>query len=197
MGKIAIIDLDDTIVNLVPCFLDSFNREHNLNLTPDDWIAYDMYTRYGVTSDQFSDFLVNERIFEKAQPIAHAQVVLKNVQARGYQIQYLTARGCHPDAYNISRNWLWTHGFPFENNGHLHIVDLNQSKSKYVREQFGKKVDLVIEDSARNVRSFITERMADRVFLINQPWNLLADDLEYHRIADINEINHFIEIGYI
>jgi uncharacterized HAD superfamily protein len=194
--RIAVVDLDDTIVALVPELIKVCNAMTGMSITEKDWTQYDAYAIYGITPKEYWDVCIREHILENARPISGAIAAMWELYGKGYELRYLTARGWHPNGFEISKNWLLNWWFPFDHKATLHVVNLGDSKAEYIRKEW-RKVKIAIDDNANHINTILDDDVAERVFLINQPWNKEDVDLDSWRIESIREIFRYSDMGYI
>jgi 5'-nucleotidase len=102
-----IVDIDDTIADLLTVWLSRYNADYNDHLTRDDITAWDM-TKFvkpecGV---KIYDYLKDEHIYDEIEPIPGALMGVTKLRGMGHHILFVTA--------NIHREkweWLKRHGF--------------------------------------------------------------------------------------
>lgn len=182
MTKIAIIDIDDTICDLVPYLVQVCNKLTGRQLTIADWHSYGVYEMYGISQDTYLQMCEQDQILSKAEPTLLAKETIDRLIKRGYKIILLTARGWHTDAYTLTVDWLMKHNFNYDE---LHVVPLDKCKSDYIKENIAEKVDLIIDDSPTHIKAFVEDNIARAICLIDQPWNKNHKDLDKYRIEHI------------
>jgi 5'-nucleotidase len=102
-----IVDIDDTIADLLTVWLSRYNADYHDTLTRDDVTAWDM-TKFvkpecGV---KIYDYLKDEHIYDEVEPIPGALMGVTRLRGMGHHILFVTA--------NIHREkweWLKRHGF--------------------------------------------------------------------------------------
>jgi 5'-nucleotidase len=102
-----IVDIDDTIADLLTVWLSRYNADYNDHLTRDDITAWDL-TKFvkpecGV---KIYDYLKDEHIYDEIEPIPGALMGVTRLRGMGHHILFVTA--------NIHREkweWLKRHGF--------------------------------------------------------------------------------------
>ncbi len=184
--KQIIIDIDDTILDLAPSLVRVFNNLTGKNLTVKDWTSYSVYELYGISREDYLAACTKENILHTAEPVTLAKEIIDRIKNKGYHIKFLTARGWHKDAHNITENWLINNGIYFDE---LHVVPFNKSKADYTIENWPNTMfDAIIDDNAHHIQDFIDKKLALQVFLINQPWN------KQYKKLDIFRIDHIVRV---
>ena len=185
MSKIAIVDIDDTICDLCPYLVEICNKMTGKNMTVQDWHSYSVYLLYGISQEDYFAMCESDRILSEPKPILLAQETLSTLIRKGYKVILLTARGWHSDAYNITQEWLLKHKFEYHE---LHILPLDKSKAEYIKENIADTVDIIIDDNAAHIESFVNNNISDVICLIDQPWNRSHTHLDKYRIDHIVQI---------
>lgn len=92
-SKITIlIDMDDTIENLLDTWCDWLNSEYNLHVSPDDITEWNMAKFYPTLSkEQVHEPLYNPKLWDKVKPIDGAVEYVKKLIDDGYNIYLCTS----------------------------------------------------------------------------------------------------------
>lgn len=183
-NKTAVIDLDDTIIDLCPHLVRVLNKITGKSLKPSDWTVYNTFELYGVSQQEYLEICKQENVLEEADPIILTKEVIDKLYQKNYDVIFLTARGWHEDARKITLEWLARHNIYYD---HLHIVPYDQSKCDYLLNTIGK-VDVIVDDNPTHISNFIENKVAKQIFLIDQPWNLSYIHLDPYRIHHIVDI---------
>lgn len=149
-----LVDVDDTVANLVGSWIDIYNSDYNDNLKPEMISDWDIgsFTKIG---EKFYDYLDDPNLYDKVEPIPGALRVIKQLKSKGYRIIYVTAY----DVTNAKLKWLMEHGF-------------TNTKMDYV-VAYDKSLingDILVDDKYNNVKSF-SETNHKPAILYNQKWN--------------------------
>jgi uncharacterized HAD superfamily protein len=189
--KRAIIDIDDTIAELVPLLVEVFNEMSGAKLTVNDWTSYNVYDIYGVPQKEYFEVCNQRQIMERCMPICLAKETLDVLHYdMKWEILYLTARGWHPLGREITDEWLRRWEFPQPEN--LHVVGVNESKVNYLIDN-EIYADLLADDNPKHVKDFINHSkelklQLSTIFMIDQPWNKANTELNPYRVSSIFDI---------
>ena len=90
--RIIVTDLDDCLIDLLPTWVDTLNKRHNLSVKVEDIINWDIAQFFPTLSylDVFSP-LFEEDFWSKVQPIKGAIGTLDKLRADGHQVIICTA----------------------------------------------------------------------------------------------------------
>lgn len=145
-------DIDDVILDLVPTWLDAYNRDYNDSLTKDkltDWnIASFVKPECGT---KIYDYIAFSDIFYGSNPVVGALDGVNKFRSWDYRIIFVTAN----DPEGCKFPWLKEHGFIKDRKDFIVAYD----KSLIL-------ADILIDDKYDNVISFPREAI-----LFTQPWN--------------------------
>ena len=106
MKKRAIIDLDDTIVSLIPDLVHQCNELTGIYRSVSDWKTYDTVKLYGIDEKQYWQMCIENKLLEHALPVGRAKKSIDILIDQGFDIHYLTARGWHPKGKQVTKEWL-------------------------------------------------------------------------------------------
>jgi 5'-nucleotidase len=147
-----LIDIDDTLCDLVSTWLEIYNADYNDNLKRDQILSWDIgsYTKIG---HKFYDYLTNPNInlYYAIEPFPYALEGIQLFRKLDYRIVFVTAY----DNYNRKWNWLNQHGFTDDMDEYVVAHDKSLIRG-----------ELLIDDKYDNIISF------DGLgWLYNEPWN--------------------------
>jgi uncharacterized HAD superfamily protein len=185
MKKHAVVDIDDTIASLHPVINALCNDAVGFDLAAADWHTYDAKELYGISNECYTNMLIDNRTLQDVHPIGRAMKTLLMMEEHGYTINYVTARGWHPDAKALTKTWLKKWNFP---DGKLHVVPLYECKAQYSESKIATLAAMVVDDSATHIKQFVHRRAANKIFLIDRPWNRKYKELDHLRISHISEV---------
>lgn len=180
-----LVDLDDTVVDLHPELLHLCHELSGEQLPASAWTTYNVTTLYGIPEAQYEKAFEKAKLFEIVKPIANAMGSLLVLEDHGYDIIYLTARAWYKNAYDITEAWLKKWHFP---EGKLHVIPLNKSKAAYIKDKTTKRIDIVVDDNPKQIQGFIDNKTAEKIFLIDRPWNRQNKELDSYRISHVSKI---------
>jgi 5'(3')-deoxyribonucleotidase len=173
-------DLDGVIADVHHGMAESMQRATGVNLHWSQWHAYDFFKFYGMEVDQFLELLVRDRVLETAPPAGGAVGAMQAIREAGLKIAIVTARGFHPSADAVTRDWLTRHNIPFDD---LIVVHNGASKADALNS-LGRVVSYV-DDHIGNLEDLHDNGIAAPLYLMSQPWN--ASDERFERVRDLPE----------
>ncbi len=139
------------------------------HITPDEFFAIERYA-------------IERGFFRNSEPIEGAAETLRELEAAGYRIRYVTARPQYLDAAQQTRDSLAEHGFPSSN------------EVLFVGEHFGSHLksmlnySLYIDDSVSNIRDFQATGIPYIIF--DQVYNReLGDE---HRVSGWHQVRQLV-----
>lgn len=98
MKKVILIDIDDTLWDLLTPWIDCLNKAHNLDINVCDCQGWDMEGLFPtLTKEQIYEPLHGDSFWNGVKPINGAQEYVKRLLDEGYDIRICTAtsyRGC-------------------------------------------------------------------------------------------------------
>lgn len=193
-NKIVCVDIDDCLANLCQDATTLCNRLTGKTIHPADWHTYDVESIFGIPEEEYFQAVVKTKMLENLQPVYGAQAALNGLYSSGYTIHYVTARSWHPDAYNVTQEWLRYHRFSLFKPAYqdcIHIVPLGCNKAQYVREHINPdSVAIAVDDSPQQVKNYLDSNLCSYVFLVDQPWNRAYGELDLHRIHQLSHLNN-------
>lgn len=136
-----LVDIDSTLYDSDPLWIDCLRRVHDRELTLDDLHQWDWYRHIGLTRPQF-DRLIREHYHSPEQiltnePYPGSVATLRRWRGRGHEIHIVSDRA--PSTTEATRAWLEQHGFVFD---HTRFA-LRINKFAYAKEH---SIELVIDD---------------------------------------------------
>ena len=185
--KSAIIDIDDTICQLIPELINVWYCMTGKFVKVEDWITYNMWDMYDISPDDYFKHCRELSIMERALPVEGASETIHRL-SEFYYVTYLTARGWHENAHNLTLKWLEKWGFPPCD---LHVIPLHAPKHEYIKYEFpnvNREESIFIDDNPKHVKGVVENGIIDKVFLIDAPWNNQYPELDQYRIKDVNHV---------
>lgn len=168
-GKIAILDVDDTLADLKQELMETMHKETGKHLHWSEWGSINVDKFYGVNLNQFLDIMLKHDVIDRLQPHEESKEVLDKLRAYGFRIVMVTARGWHPTGKDNTVKWLEKHHLPFDE---VITVPLTECKVESIRK-FGR-VHLAVDDNTKHVEAFAKSGIVDHSYLYNRPWNKTA-----------------------
>ena len=182
--KTIAFDLDDTLVSFREPMCNLLNDLTNSDIHWDKWKTYDAASYYGMTSEEFCQQIVEHEILKKLQPHIETKEVLTTLQNMGYHIAIISARGFHPNAEILTRNWFIENDIAFDS---IHINKHGYAKINMLDAKYDVK--LAIDDHVDHGKDYIDSNRVQNVLLYDMPWN---KDSEILRIKTLKEIYNYV-----
>ena len=90
--KVILIDIDDTIEDLLPAWCAALNKKYNTSVSPSDITEWDMQKFFPTLSwEQIYSPFHNEDFWKAVKPKKDAPVYIRQLIARGYKIYLCTS----------------------------------------------------------------------------------------------------------
>ncbi len=150
----ALIDIDDTIADLITVWLRRYNRKYKDNLKKEsltDWNLA-LFTK-PECGNRIFEFIESPNLYNYIKPMPLALDGISALRNLGFEIVYNTYST--NGAAGSKFRWLQKHGFWKKEDHYI------ETKSKFLI-----KGDLMIDDGWHNI-----EKFAGFSLLIDQPWN--------------------------
>lgn len=162
MNKIALFDLDDTLIDLKETLYHTLRMVYGERV--DHWSLWGSFSvneTIGISTDELMEVCIEHKVFRKIQPNLFAPYILKDLKVRGWHVAILTAReGFVPNAYDETAAYLAKHDMPYDN---LLITRHGEDKSEALGEY--EKIDFTIDDQEKNCIDFQNCGKIDQIFL--------------------------------
>ncbi len=169
--KSIVLDIDDTVGNLKERLQEIYRRATgNPEISWNDWTDYNTKDRYGITSDQLSELFIADNSLALMKPHDGVIEVTAILKARGYNIEFVTARGWCPGAYDITNKWLDDNYITYDR---INIVQLFQCKEEVTRHI--DNIELFVDDRLDHCQAMIDSGRVQKALLYGQPWNAHFD----------------------
>jgi uncharacterized HAD superfamily protein len=165
--KSIVLDIDDTVGNLKERLQEIYRRATgNQEIKYTDWSDYNAKDRYGITSDQLSQLFIEDNSLALMKPHDGLIEVTAILKARGYNVEFVTARGWCPDAYDITKKWLDDHYVSYDR---INIVPLFECKERVTRHI--ENIALFVDDRYDHCTAMMNSGRVKHTLLYSQPWN--------------------------
>jgi 5'(3')-deoxyribonucleotidase len=154
---IALIDVDDTIADLVPVWLECYDNDYRHKIDKGDIKHWDI-TKYVIPEcgKKIYDYLKKDglNLYYAIDPIVGALDGVNHIKDKGWRVVFVTAF----DFRDYKFNWLVKNGFTDSRTNYVIAPDKSITRG-----------DLLIDDNVDNV----CRRLEGDQFLFTQPWNSL------------------------
>ena len=164
--RVAVLDIDDSLADLRNPLMYALNEYTGKDIHWEDWDVYDLSYIYGMTVADFRACLIESDVLRKAKPMADSIKFCEHLNDNNYLVLMVTARGWHPQAEELTKQWLEEFNVPYHD---LYITKHNESKYKAI-EKYGV-VDLAVDDSIKNIIDYKESGMVRHSVLFHHPWN--------------------------
>lgn len=165
--KSVVLDIDDTCGDLKIRLQDIYRRATgNPDISWQDWTDYNAKDRYGITSDQLSQLFIEDNSLALMKPHDGLIEVTAILKSRGYNVEFVTARGWCPDAYDITKKWLDDHYVSYDR---INIVPLFECKERVTRHI--ENIALFVDDRYDHCTAMMGSGRVKHTLLYSQPWN--------------------------
>lgn len=185
--KWLIFDIDDVLFDFVPTLYEKGLFFDKL-ITQNHWTLWDTYNHLNYfdydDGDKFREFIVHANILETFKSCAGSSEFLDWAKDF-YKFGFITARGFHSDAENITRQFL---NNQFNIDGKIIISGLYGSNKSQFIDQFPGEIAGYIDDNASHVNDF--EKAGVPSVLMNQLWN--KNDKVSVRIFSFDDYKKFL-----
>lgn len=160
-----VLDLDDVLANLRESLYQILTPATGVDLHWRYWTHYDLEQHYALVKDYLNRILIENQVLETCQPEPGAARATQALRQLGWRIAIVTARGWHPHADLISRDWLQTHGIVYD---YLQVVPLGGNKLEALKPL--SKVELAVDDHPDHVKRYVRANIP--ALLMDRPWNV-------------------------
>ena len=180
--KTIVLDCDDVLANARIPFAEVISNKTNRFVHFSEWNRWEACVEnHNITFDDIIPQILLTKVLEKLEPEVGAAIVTNMFKLLGYRIVVVSARGFHPNAYNVTHNWLNKHNITFDE---LIITPQNGNKAEVI-SKLGE-VELFVDDNIRNVLSVSGLDNVNQSVVMNMPWNKL--DLYDYRVDKLSDV---------
>ena len=186
MSKVAVFDLDDTLLDFKNVMMDAIHAEIDTHVHWSQWKTYNLLNTYGITLKQLVEILIKHECIEKSIPFPLTKFTLDNFKKMGYHICLVSARGWCPDGKRLTEKWLKRYGLNYDE---LIITQVGENKMDSLAHH--DTIDLVVDDNMDNCVDFSSSEKVKSTIMMSAPWNM-HDCLETHNITRVfclNDLN--------
>jgi len=158
---IIAFDVDDTLANLVPAWLQAYNQAFDDELVLDNMVDWDV-TKFvkPACGKRIFDFLEAD-LYNNVQPLPDARWAVETAREIA-RVIFVTS--CYPVHMGRKFKWLNDHGFKVSISDYVECTDKSLIRA-----------DVLIDDRPANLEAF----KGGHKFLIDKPWNR---DSEFRRM---------------
>lgn len=170
MSKIAFVDVDGVVADLISVWLSRYNKDYNDNLKSfdiTDW-GVDAFVKPEAKQKIFS-YIEDSSIYDDVHPIQFSYEGIETLRNYGFRVVFITTPS--PNTYGRKLEWL------------IHYAFLDNKFSKDYIETRDKSLvygDIMIDDYYKNLEGFSGKKL-----LFNQPWNYNNQQLKHYSWSTI------------
>lgn len=173
-------DVDDVIGDFWDTAIPAFNKKYRRNASRQDFVTFtSVLSIYDITLLEFERTVVEEGILEMIEPYPGTPEVVQKFKSAGSNITFITSRGFHPDAYNVTANFFRHWDIPFD---HLYIKEQGKTKADYLK----CRLDLFVDDLPKNLVDLRESGKVNNLALIHQLWN--REEKGFSRYRHLREV---------
>ena len=151
---VAIVDMDDVLVDFRVCFADWLNREYGIevDVESEEYYFINALSKIEVNPEQVFENFISQDGFAKLSPVLGAKNFIDELRSLGYWIQILTARPeedlrCMYNTYQ----WLDAHNITYDDIAFSSEKFRWCAKSKYYDS---KSIAFAIDDSPKHATEY-------------------------------------------
>lgn len=188
MSKVAILDLDDTLLDFKTVMMKAIHAETGIDIHWSQWHSYDLLDLYGISFPELQNILITNECIQNAEPFPLASHILNKLTDMGFHICLVSARGWSPNGRELTKSWLEQYDFKYDE---LIITKVGNNKVDSVDHH--KEIELVIDDHMGNCIDFYTSGKVKNTFMMTMPWNS-KECLKSHDIERVYCLNDFEKV---
>lgn len=167
MNKTIALDIDDTLGNLAALMNIHLNKLTGKNIHWKSWNEYDTAKKYGITTKEFLQCIIDNDLLIQMKPFPKTIPVLTNLKKKNYNLVAVTARSYHPNALQITKDWFNKYNIPIDA---IHVSEHGISKVEYVRQY--ENIVAAVDDKFENCEDFENSGIVNNTLIYNMPWNI-------------------------
>jgi hypothetical protein len=189
--KIALFDLDDTLLNVKEVMYTSLREEFGPDRVPhwSLWTDFNLELLLGITLDELIEISIRYETFRVVKPHLFSSSILKDLRARGWHLIILTARdGFVPNAYEETKGYLGLNDLVYDE---LIVTKVGENKMDSLAHH--DHITFTIDDQIKNCNSFRDSGKFEHVFLHAQAYN--RDCAEYPRLHNLYQAYHHLGLN--
>lgn len=169
------IDIDDVLAR----FADAIHRSlctRYPNIKPvAQWNSFLWAEINNIPYDDFIQMMIDDNLLATCVPVPGAAHAMQSIRDSGASLVLITARGYHPQGYELTQAWLNHHGIPFDD---LIVVPNGLNKAQAAIGKYPKGFTYMIDDNADNLDHMRDAGLVSNPILIDQPWNQERKDFK-------------------
>lgn len=186
MKKVALFDLDDTLIDLKDALYLSLTREYGKVKHWSQWDEYIVEQYVGISVSELKEHCIKYEVFKNIKPHLFAPYILRDLREAGYHIVILTARdGFVPNPVVETEAYLKEHGMYYDD---LIVTGHGQNKVDAIAAY--DRIDFAIDDQEKNCIDLADSGKVDQVFLAANPHNRNCS--RFIRLHNLYQVYNYI-----
>lgn len=162
-----LLDCDDTLGDF-KSVLQNMYREitGDATICSSNWTTFGEVNRYGIPNNELLDHFIAYKALERITPHDGVSEITHALSDMGFNIEIVTARAWHPEAYEITEGWLTDNNVYFDK---INIVPLNDCKETATRHI--PNVKIFVDDRYDHCKEMADASRVEQCLMFSQPWN--------------------------
>lgn len=190
---IAVVDLDDTTADMGSLMIECLNHHTGKSLSKRDITEYDICGIYGISTDQFYEYLEKDHIIDDLAVLPGAREAITRL-SYDHEIVMISARHCFKSALVRTMRWLKNNRIPCDrvliSGGPGKVF-----KSEVIRNLVNSNgVNVVFDDSLANIYDVLDSSMTKLAYVPAQPWNL--EGVNHSDVLRVRSLREAVEYYY-
>lgn len=187
--KIALFDLDDTLIDLKEALWMALKLEYGDKVPHWSlWHSHNANDIIGISLEELKEVCIKHEVFKIIKPNLFAPYLLKDLKDLGYHIVILTARGGFvPDPETETIAYLEKHDMLYDD---LIITHHGENKSEALDGY--DKIDFAIDDQEQNCIDLAESGKVEQVFLAALPHNRNCS--RFIRLHNLYQVYSYIDL---
>lgn len=162
------VDIDDVLAKFAEAVHKALTARYPLVKPVAQWNSFLWADVNSIPYDDFVQLMIDDNLLATCLPVPGAVRAMQRIRESGTALVLITARGYHPQGYELTHDWLQHHKIPFDD---LIIVPKGMSKAQASIGKYPKGFSYMIDDNAENLDHMRNAGLVNNTVLIDQPWN--------------------------
>lgn len=138
---VILVDMDDTIEELLRCWVAYLNNRYDLTVNFSDIVDWELLPYFpSLTEEQVYEVLVEEELWKTVVPIEGSVACLQKLMEEGFTIRICTASS--PTSYALKMKYVMKKYFPFIN---------TRTQCICIHDKQMIKADILLDDNPNNL----------------------------------------------
>lgn len=138
---VILVDMDDTMEDLLRCWVAYLNSKHNLTVDISDIVNWELPPYFpSLTPEQVYEVLVEENLWKTVTPIEGSVTCLQKLMKEGFTVRICTASS--PTSYALKMRYVMKKYFPFIN---------TRTQCICIHDKQMIKADILLDDNPNNL----------------------------------------------